>query len=471
VKIIRAVSLLLVFLSLSRAQEQKMYYRPFDTVHVYKSAEPSSEVVVLVSGDEGWNDGAIGLARLFTGMKATVAGVSGATYLRRVDASGEKCAYPAGDFELLSKFVQQELKFTSYRTPVIAGFGSGATLAYALIAQAPVGTFKGAISMGFLPAGLSLSTHPCTGSGLQLAPAPRGKRFSVLPDKNLAAPWIVLQGAVDKEYGPDSITRFVARTGNAEVTLLPGAGHAFAAGKEWAPQVRDAFAKIVSRDEALTPKPVSPDQADVSGLPLVEVPATGAAPRTDFAIILTGDGGWAGIDQGIADGLSKAGIPVVGWNSLQYYWTQRTPEGGSADLARIIRHYRSLWKKDKVVLVGYSFGADVLPFLAARLDKETAAAAEAIVFLGLAPKADFKFHVTGWAGGFSRDAVPTLPEIRKLKGKPMLYIYGTEEKETVTSAIDTSYVKVVALSGGHHYHGRFDIIARAVLSVTEKKPQ
>jgi len=37
------------------------------------------------------------------------------------------------------------------------------------------------------------------------------------------------------------------------------------------------------------------------------------------------------------------------------------------DLTRILRHYLPAWNRQKVVLVGYSMGADVLPFLISRL--------------------------------------------------------------------------------------------------------
>ena len=80
-----------------------------------------------------------------------------------------------------------------------------------------------------------------------------------------------------------------------------------------------------------------------------------------MAIILTGDGGWAGLDKSLAAGFAARGIPSIGWNSLRYYWTPRTPDGAAADLARIIRHYMPEWMAKRVILVGYWFGADVLP--------------------------------------------------------------------------------------------------------------
>jgi len=48
---------------------------------------------------------------------------------------------------------------------------------------------------------------------------------------------------------------------------------------------------------------------------------------------------------------------------------EKTPTGSriAADLERIIRSYSAAWKRPKVLLIGFSFGADALPFLYTRL--------------------------------------------------------------------------------------------------------
>ena len=52
----------------------------------------------------------------------------------------------------------------AYTPPVLAGFGAGATLAYGALAQAPSGSFAGAISLGFCPE--IEASHPlCAGRG------------------------------------------------------------------------------------------------------------------------------------------------------------------------------------------------------------------------------------------------------------------------------------------------------------------
>ena len=152
----------------------------------------------------------------------------------------------------------------------------------------------------------------------------------------------------------------------------------------------------------------------VEDLGLVEVPASGGADRGAMAVILTGDGGWADIDKSVAAGLAAAGVPVVGWSSLRYYWTPRTPEAAARDLARIVEHYSAAWKKERVLLVGYSFGADVLPFLVNRLPAPALARIGSVSLLGLSDTAAFEFHVSSWLGGGGDTHRPTAPEVARL---------------------------------------------------------
>jgi len=146
---------------------------------------------------------------------------------------------------------------------------------------------------------------------------------------------------------------------------MPKVGHGFSVPRNWMPQFKAEFQHLVANSEDKAP----PSRAGLQDLPLVEVLASRPS-RDVLAVILSGDGGWAGIDREIADVLAKKNVPVVGLNSLRYFWQSKTPKNAAADLERILKAYMALWNKDKVVLIGYSLGADVLPFMANRLPSE-----------------------------------------------------------------------------------------------------
>ncbi len=94
-------------------------------------------------------------------------------------------------------------------------------------------------------------------------------------------------------------------------------------------------ARRSSPKAAARPKPRARPPAAVADLPLVEVKAT-AAERDAFVLLVSGDGGWAGIDQELAKAFAADGLPVVGLNSLRYFWQRKTAEQTSSDLGRVV---------------------------------------------------------------------------------------------------------------------------------------
>jgi type IV secretory pathway VirJ component len=202
-------------------------------------------------------------------------------------------------------------------------------------------------------------------------------------------------------------------------------------------------------------------------LPVVEVPAQPSAPPSDsFAIIMSGDGGWAGIDQNIAAGLSAKGIFVVGWDSLRYYWTARTPEGLAADTDKLIRYYLSHLGKKHVLLIGYSQGADVLPFAVNRLPAATKAAVSLMAILGMSEHALFEFHVSSWISD-DNSGPETLPEVNRISGMPVLCIYGEDENDSLCPKLDANKFKIVKVKGGHHFDGNYAALADDILAAAK----
>ena len=81
--------------------------------------------------------------------------------------------------------------------------------------------------------------------------------------------------------------------------------------------------------------------AGIANLPLVELPAEPRGPL--LAIVLSGDGGWRDVDRAIAQKLQSDGVSVVGWDSLRYFWSKKSPEQTARDLGAVIDTYTSRW--------------------------------------------------------------------------------------------------------------------------------
>jgi type IV secretory pathway VirJ component len=195
----------------------------------------------------------------------------------------------------------------------------------------------------------------------------------------------------------------------------------------------------------------------------VEVPASTRGSADTFAVLLSGDGGWAGLDKQVAAALTTHGVPVVGLDSLRYFWSKRTPEGLAADLDRILAFYSQHWNRKRALLIGYSQGANVLPFAVNRLAEPSRQIVAQTVLMGLEERAAWEFHVANWIGTGS-DAVPIAPEASQLKAATTLCLYGVQEKGSLCPKLPAGSVTAHQLPGGHHFDGNYASLAELILA-------
>jgi type IV secretory pathway VirJ component len=436
----------------------------FRDVLVYRPSGPATSFVLLLSGEEGFTATADTVARTLQQQGAIVTGVDWPKFKVDLEADADQCLSPDGDLENLSHFVQAYLHTPAYLAPLLVGIRSGAGMAYAMLAQAPSSTFAGALTLGFCPL-FALEKPLCRGSGLVFSPAGRGRGVNLLPIKDLAVPWVNLHDGNARACPASAPHDFIAQIRGAAMLVLPNAGRDFASPPGWVPQFSAAFDKLAARTAARA----APPPSALSDLPIVEIPAQpiteppGAAPSDAFAIIMSGDGGWAGLDQDVAAALSAKGIPVVGLDSLRYYWTARSPDKLAADADRMIRYYMGHFGKQRVLLIGYSQGADVLPFALNRLPAATRAHVVLAAVMGMSDHALFEFHLSSWISD-DNSGPATLPEINRITGTPVLCIYGADEADSLCPKLDATRFTIVKLKGGHHFDGDYTGLARQILA-------
>ena len=394
--------------------------------------------MLFLSGEAGWNSAAESMAQQLVQQGAMVAGIDLTKFQADLQADPAQCVFPDGDLENLSHFVQAYFHNATYLPPMLVGLDAGATLAYGVLAQAPRDTFASALTVDFCPTS-TLRKPLCKGSGLE----------------NLGNPWVALQTRTAQSCDAAAAGDFVAKVHGAASVTLPALGM---------PSFNAAFAKLAA---ASARSRLAPPPAALGDLPVVEVPARPGVPQSDeFAIVMSGDGGWAGIDQDIAAALTAAGIPVVGLDSLRYYWTARTPEGLAADTDKLIRYYLTHFNKKRVLLIGYSQGADVLPFAVNRLPAATRANVALAAILGMSEHALFEFHVSSWISD-SNSGPATLPEVDRITGMPVLCIYGADESDSLCPKLDPHKIIVVKVKGGHHFDGDYAGLAQHILAAAK----
>lgn len=195
------------------------------------------------------------------------------------------------------------------------------------------------------------------------------------------------------------------------------------------------------QDSVAPPTPREP-------LPITLVPS--AEEGSELALLITGDGGYVAADRRLAEELSKSGVSVVALNARAYLSKKRTPDQVASDASNLLSRWLAAWKRSRVLLIGYSRGADIMPFIADRLPEEMRARLELIALLSPARRASFQFHWRDLLFDTVRATdLPVLPELERLRGEQMLCVYGDKEKDPLCPSLDSGLARVVERAGGH----------------------
>lgn len=360
---------------------------------------------------------------------------------------GGDCAFSSGDVENFSRYLQAFYHVPTYHLPLLVGDGEGSALAYAVAAQAPDRVLAGVLTDGLCPA--SVPPKAICGAGV-------AKSGGTLAPTRLPVAWLA---ATSRQPHCDAAVELSLSNMVAQARSLKRS-----ASGEWLPGLRAAARSLGAQNGVSLPPP----PADLAGLPIVEVPTAADVQGDTFAIFVSGDGGWAGLDKQVAGALAQAGIPVVGVDSLRYFWEERTPAGFAADLQRIVRVYAQRWKRTRVVLIGFSQGADVLPAAINRLPEATRAALRMTALLSLGKSADYEFHVSNWISS-DDDGLPIAPEVARLPVPSTVCIYGEDDDDALCPALPKQNRRV-SLPGDHHFEGDYATLANTLLQQLRDSP-
>jgi type IV secretory pathway VirJ component len=418
-----------------------------------KVVEPPGEargVVIFFSGGKSLTKTDDDEAQTIAKSGALVAEVDGREYLDRLDKTkpNEKCHELVYDVEWLSRDIQRVRKFPSYLTPIVAGVGEAGTIAEIILDQAPAATIAGAVSLD--PAETIASIRPLCSD---VTAAARGHCFRYSAPKKLEGFWTV------------GLTRRISKRDRDYIMTLRREGapidlREIAANVMPADALREMIEPHLAKLHRAAMNPSLP--SDISGLPLAELPV--AHPGKLMAIVLSGDGGWRDLDKTIADDLQRDGVPVVGLDSLRYFWSKKTPEQIANVVAALMETFMAKWNTDKVALIGYSFGADVMPFVYNQLPENLRDHVTLIALLGFSKTADFEITVRGWLGEPpGTDAIPTLPEADKISSRLIQCFYGSEEGDTACPALASRGVDTYKRNGAHHFDGNYGALEDLIL--------
>ncbi len=190
-----------------------------------------------------------------------------------------------------------------------------------------------------------------------------------------------------------------------------------------------------------------------------------AATTHDKPVIfyISGDGGFNKFSTGLCQSLNKKGYDVYALNARSYFDDKKTPEQTTNDIRNYLIKKLAGRKSRKVVLIGYSFGADVLPFILNRLPKNVLDVPVSFI-MASSGSTDFEIHWSDIFGGNTKRDMDVVTEINKLNDDNIVIINGSDEHELALNKISLKKYTHEVLPGGHHFDGDTEEITNVILS-------
>ncbi|MBP1874499.1 type IV secretory pathway VirJ component [Ensifer adhaerens] len=414
--------------------------------HVLVPQDTASALVVLLSGAEGWSDKEDAVARDLVDDKAVVIGIDLKAYLAALGKDDGDCIYMVSDIEALSQQVQRSLKSDAYLPPIVAAVGAGGAMALAIAAQTPAATIGQTLAVD-PEEGIALTKQLCTPA----EKVRKGDRMVYgLTDGPLPDPISVVFTPTASDDGRNHVAALAEK--HPDITQEETDGEAYATLSSHLTDLID--------NEAASDNPF--------GLPLTVLDTK--PTRDTMAVIYSGDGGWRDIDKQVGDVLQQQGVPVVGIDSLRYFWSERDPQATADDLAKVMDYYRKRWNVRNVLLIGYSFGADILPRTFNLLPPAERARVRQVTLMALSHRVDYKISVLGWLGASGQgDAGDPIDDIKRIDPSLVQCIHGTEEEDDACPDLKGTGVDVVAIEGGHHFDEDYPALTRRVLDALDRR--
>jgi type IV secretory pathway VirJ component len=415
-------------------------------VQLLRPAGTTHGLVFLFSGAQGWGVQEQAASASLRDKGAIVVGVDLPAYRRALDANEGECLYLLSEIEELGRQLERESAVERYFAPILAGVGEGATLAIAAVAQAPAAAIAGAVAVDptatlrtRLPICAGATAHRADGGFVYTTADP-------------------LPGFVSVGFTPSADA-----AGREHLRSAESAGSGMRIVRDESSQGSGSTPSAMLAELASVYLAANAAQARESRPPhLVELRS--ALTGAPLVIVLSGDDGWRSLERTLARSLNDRGWNVLGWDSLQYFWREKTPEQLATDLDAAIRQYTTSWNAPSVALVGYEFGADVLPFAFNRLAAESRDLVRQVSLLALSESASFEVRVAGWLRVEAKSEHRVAPELARVPHDRIQCFHVEGGEDSVCPGLEAAGVEVVRSGNGGPLEGNVEGLAGKIIA-------
>lgn len=185
--------------------------------------------------------------------------------------------------------------------------------------------------------------------------------------------------------------------------------------------------------------------------------------QTPLIFYISGDGGINDFSTGFCSGINKKGFSISALNSRTYFWKKKTPEQTANDITGYLEKKFINRSNQQLILIGYSFGADVIPFIINNLPASIKAKLRTIFLLSPSTTTDFEIHWLELMGGKKKRDMDVVTAINALGNEHrVVFLNGSDEDDFPFKSISLKNYIHLELPGGHHFGNNLNVLVNNI---------
>lgn len=175
--------------------------------------------------------------------------------------------------------------------------------------------------------------------------------------------------------------------------------------------------------------------------------------KMPLVLYISGDGGFNSFTNDFCKGVNQSGYTVTAINSKSYFWNKKTPEEVAAALTAYLDGALKGRANQQLLIIGYSFGADVTPFILNRLGATVKSHMLRTVLMAPSATTDFVIRVADMWGTAKKRSMDVVAEINRAAGQRIVAILPGDDNDFPVKTVKLAGFKATVLKGGHHFGG------------------
>ncbi len=175
--------------------------------------------------------------------------------------------------------------------------------------------------------------------------------------------------------------------------------------------------------------------------------------KMPLVLYISGDGGLNSFTNDFCKGVNQSGYTVTAINSKSYFWNKKTPEQVAAELSTYLDGVFKGRANQQLLIIGYSFGADVMPFILNRLGAGVKGHVLRTILMAPSATTDFVIRVADMWGTAKKRSMDVVAEVNRAAGQRIVAILPGDDNDFPVQAVKLPGFKTLVLKGGHHFDG------------------